>query len=106
MDETAYYKTEDSINQRGLTSAQPIPQSVGMQLLNHMETLIERERQIYSRLEDLLQPVLLPSNPCPTNGIGKDVEEYPPLFTEMRNKFQIMSSTMDGINALLDRVRV
>lgn len=84
----------------------PDRQPVAAEVANFAERLARRAQELAERVNGKLHSVMTSECPRPCEGIGKDSQEYPPLFADLRGNFQSIASALDSIEYALSRTEL
>ena len=87
-------------------SQMPQRAPVSNEVVSFAERLANRAQQLAERVNGKLHPVMTSEQPRPCEGNGKDGQEYPPLFSELRNNFQAIAGALDSIEYALSRTEL
>lgn len=86
----------------GIVSREPVSSEV----LAFAATLANRAESLAERTQAKLSPVMTSPIPNPVEIIGKDLTEYPPLFSDLRGRFFVISKALDAIEDALSRTEL
>lgn len=80
-------------------------QTVASQALDYITKVCDMADRIAARAYERLQPVMAPSTP---RGQPENIDqvEWPPLFSDIRNKMQAIEAALDSIDDALSRTEL
>ena len=78
---------------------------IGQELLKRYANLADKAKELAERVQTKLIPIM---NNAPTvaEDEGKDMLEYPPLFSELREYYKTIKNALNDIDACLSRVEI
>lgn len=78
---------------------------ISHEIMNFVERLANQAEKTAGRASEKLAPICV--QPCPTtNGGEKISREYPPLFSDMRDRLITIETALTRLNDVLDRAEV
>lgn len=87
-------------------SAKIARETVAQEVMQYASRLAEMADKVSSRVQGKLQPVMLSDRPCGTVEKAKEPREYPPLFEELRNRLQVIESSLYSIENSISRTEL
>jgi len=79
---------------------------VAADVVSFAERLANKAQQLSEAVNVKLHPVMNSEQPRPCESIGKEIQEYPPLFAELHNKFQAIAGALDSIEYAMSRTEL
>ena len=79
---------------------------VSVEVAGFAERLANRAQDLAERVNGKLHSVMTSEMPRPCEGIGKDGQEYPPLFADLRGNFNAIAGALDTIEYALSRTEL
>lgn len=70
------------------------------------ERLAKRAQDLAERVNGKLHSVMTSETLRPCEAIGKDDQEYPPLFNDLRENFQAIAGALDSIEYAMQRTEL
>jgi hypothetical protein len=89
----------------GKATLAPPQATVSQEVLNVLDRLASAAEKVACRAADKLHPICQSSCPTP-DGCDTVAREYPPLFSEMRERLETIENSIDRMNNVLDRAEV
>jgi len=89
----------------GKACVAPAQDPIAREVMNALDRLASAAEKVACRTADKLHPICQSACPSP-DGCDKVAREYPPLFSEMREKLETIENSIDRINNVLDRAEV
>lgn len=82
-------------------------QSVSAEVTLYAERLAVRAQELAERVNGTLYPVMTSAVPHPCEGTNeRTLQEYPPLFADLRNTFQAIAGALDSIESAISRTEL
>lgn len=89
-------------NEASCAARQPVSAEVAM----FAERLAKRAQDLAERVNGKLHSVMTSETPRPCEVLGKDGQEYPPLFNDLRGNFQAIAGALDSIEYAMQRTEL
>ena len=80
-------------------------ESIAKITLERMSKIASMADETSARLSDKLAPVMRSAH-SDSNASEEPIQEYPPLWNEMRNKLEIIESSLITINRVIDNTEI
>lgn len=88
-------------------TTQPVPQcTVSDEILGYASSLAEQINYLAERVHGKLRPVMVEDYPKAGCCEAVKSREYPPLFNELRNKFDSIKYSIESIESALSRTEL
>ena len=88
------------------TLPSPLTHSIAQETLNFASKLGEQAEMLSAHVRDRLHPIMRQDGPTEQIGEKPQEQEYPPLFAELRTKFQVIKRSLDDIESSISRSEV
>jgi len=82
------------------------PDPIAIEVVKALDSLAIAAERVAGRTADKLHPICQSVACQSPEGCDTVAREYPPLFSEMREKLETIEKSIDQINNVLDRVEV
>ena len=79
---------------------------ISTEVVSFAERLANRAQQLSERVNEKLHPVMTSEASRQGEGTVKEVQEYPPLFADLRNNFKKIAGALDSIEHAVSRTEL
>ena len=89
-------------------SPAPAPEiiCVGVEITDYAAQIVAKVEILATTLEDKLMPIMLSSIPVEGNIPQEDSREYPPMFSDLRYKFDEIQEALERIKSCIERTEL
>ena len=91
---------------KDVCSSGPAREPIASEIMKYANRLAERSENLSARLSDRLSPVTSIAPPSVACNGKESVQDYPPLFADLRRSFRNIEAALDAINDTMDRTEL
>ena len=81
-------------------------QPVSLEIAQLAQDLANKAQALSERVDDKLAPVMISAEPLNSGAVAKDVTEYPPLFSDLRDSLRRINAALDNIGYAMSRTEL